>query len=63
MVELRVNESALLARVEEARRGDRARGEDVRLDDTPEVLTKRLARYRSMTEPLIHYYSERRASC
>ena len=38
----------------------RARGEEVRIDDTPEVLTKRLASYRSQTEPLIHYYSERR---
>ena len=38
----------------------RERGEDVRVDDTPEVLTKRLASYRSQTEPLIHYYSERR---
>jgi adenylate kinase len=38
----------------------RARGEEVRIDDTPEVLTKRLASYRSLTEPLIHYYSERR---
>ena len=32
----------------------------MRIDDTPEVLTKRLASYRSLTEPLIHYYSERR---
>jgi len=38
----------------------RARGEEVRVDDTPEVLSKRLASYRSLTEPLIHYYSERR---
>ena len=38
----------------------RARGEEVRIDDTPEVLTKRLASYRALTEPLIHYYSERR---
>jgi adenylate kinase len=38
----------------------RERGEEVRVDDTPEVLTKRLASYRSQTEPLIHYYSERR---
>ncbi len=38
----------------------RARGEEVRIDDTPEVLTTRLASYRSQTEPLIHYYSERR---
>ncbi|MGY3489680.1 adenylate kinase [Bradyrhizobium sp. USDA 4011] len=60
VVELRVNESALLARVEKRAEETRARGEEVRLDDTPEVLTRRLAQYRSMTEPLIHYYSERR---
>jgi adenylate kinase len=60
VVELRVNESALLQRVETRAAEMRARGEEVRVDDTPEVLTKRLASYRSLTEPLIHYYSERR---
>jgi adenylate kinase len=60
VVELRVNESALLDRVETRVAQMRARGEDVRVDDTPEVLTRRLASYRSQTEPLIHYYSERR---
>ena len=60
VVELRVNESALLQRVETRVAEMRARGEDVRIDDTPEVLAKRLASYRSLTEPLIHYYSERR---
>jgi adenylate kinase len=60
VIELRVNESALLQRVETRVAEMRARGEDVRIDDTPEVLTKRLASYRSLTEPLIHYYSERR---
>jgi adenylate kinase len=60
VVELRVNESALLQRVENRVAQMRARGEEVRVDDTPEVLTKRLASYRSQTEPLIHYYSERR---
>jgi adenylate kinase len=60
VIELRVNESALLQRVETRVAEMRARGEDVRVDDTPEVLTKRLASYRSQTEPLIHYYSERR---
>jgi adenylate kinase len=60
VIELRVNESALLNRVETRVAEMRARGEDVRIDDTPEVLSKRLANYRSMTEPLIHYYSERR---
>jgi adenylate kinase len=60
VVELRVNESALLNRVETRVAEMRARGEEVRVDDTPEVLAKRLASYRSLTEPLIHYYSERR---
>jgi adenylate kinase len=60
VIELRVNESALLERVETRAAETRARGEEVRVDDTPEVLTKRLASYRALTEPLIHYYSERR---
>jgi len=60
VVELRVNESALLQRVETRAAETRARGEEVRVDDTPDVLIKRLASYRTLTEPLIHYYSERR---
>jgi adenylate kinase len=60
VIELRVNESALLDRVETRVAEMRARGEEVRIDDTPEVLSKRLASYRTLTEPLIHYYSERR---
>ena len=51
---------ALLERVETRVAQMRERGEEVRVDDTPEVLTKRLASYRTLTEPLIHYYSERR---
>jgi adenylate kinase len=60
VIELRVNESALLQRVETRAAETRARGEEVRVDDTAEVLAKRLASYRKQTEPLIHYYSERR---
>src|SRR6201990_54532 len=60
VIELRVNESALLQRVETRAEETRARGEGVRVDETPGVLSKRLAAYRSQTEPLIHYYSERR---
>jgi len=60
VIELRVNESVLLQRVETRAAETRARGEEVRADDTPEVLTKRLASYRAMTEPLIHYYSDKR---
>jgi adenylate kinase len=61
VIELRVNESALLQRVETRVAQMRERGEIVRIDDTPEVLSKRLAAYRAQTEPLVHYYSERRA--
>src|ERR1700737_3808144 len=60
VIELRVNESALLQRVETRVAEMRARGEEVRIDDTQEGLTKRRASYLSQTEPLIHYYSERR---
>jgi adenylate kinase len=60
VIELRVNESALVQRVETRAAETRARGEEVRIDDTSEVLIKRLATYRAQTEPLIHYYSEKR---
>jgi len=60
VIELRVNESALLARVETRVAQMRERGEAVRADDTPEVLSNRLASYRAQTEPLVHYYSDKR---
>ena len=60
VVELRVNESALLARVEKRVAEMLERGESVRADDTPEVLSKRLANYREQTEPLVHHYSDKR---
>src|SRR3569833_680988 len=59
VVELRVNESALLARVEKRVAEMRERGEKIRADDTPEVLSKRLANYREQTEPLVHHYSDK----
>ncbi len=60
VIELRVNESALLHRVEKRVVEMLARGENVREDDKPEVLSKRLHAYREQTEPLVHYYSEKR---
>ena len=60
MVELRVNEGALLDRVETRVAEMQARGEEVRIDDTPEVLSKRLANYRTLTEPLISLLFGRR---
>jgi len=59
VVELRVDESALLQRVESRVAEMTARGEQVRADDRPEVLSKRLVSYCALTEPLIRYYSER----
>lgn len=60
VVELRVNESALLARVETRVAEMRARGEEPRADDNAEALAKRLSAYRAQTEPLVHYYSDKR---
>jgi len=60
VIELRVNESALLARVEKRVAEMLERGESVRADDTPEVLSKRLSNYREQTEPLVHHYSDKR---
>ncbi|MGB3446565.1 MAG: adenylate kinase [Xanthobacteraceae bacterium] len=60
VLELRVNEGALLRRVETRIAEMTARGEAVRADDTPEVLSQRLANYRAQTEPLVDYYGEKR---
>jgi len=60
VIELKVNEGVLLERVERRAAETRARGEEVRADDTADVLTRRLSNYRDQTEPLIHYYSDRR---
>src|SRR3981189_2437972 len=56
VIELRVNESALLQRVENRGAEIGGRGEEMRIAGAPEVLTRRLATSRSLTEPLIHYY-------
>ena len=60
VLELRVDEGALLRRVETRIAEMAARGEPVRADDTPEVLSKRLESYRAQTAPLVDYYSEKR---
>jgi adenylate kinase len=56
VIELRVDEAALLRRVESRIADMKARGEKVRDDDTPEVLHRRLLAFREQTEPLIAYY-------
>ena len=56
VIELRVDEAALLRRIESRIAAMKARGEPLRDDDSREVLHRRLAAYREQTAPLIAYY-------
>ena len=56
VIELRVDEDALIKRIENRIAEMQARGEDLRADDNPEVLRNRLKAYRDQTAPLIAYY-------
>jgi adenylate kinase len=56
VIELRVDEDALLRRIESRIAEMKARGETLREDDNPEVLHNRLRAYREQTAPLIAYY-------
>jgi adenylate kinase len=55
-IEIRVDEDALLKRIESRIAETLARGETLRDDDDPQVLHRRLAAYREQTAPLIAYY-------
>ena len=58
VIELQVDEAALMRRIESRVAEMKARGEMLRDDDNPEVLHKRLTAYREMTAPLIAYYRQ-----
>jgi adenylate kinase len=58
VIELRVNEAALIKRIESRIAEMKARGEPLRDDDNPEVLRTRLKAYREQTAPLIAYYRQ-----
>jgi len=59
VVELKVDEAALIRRIESRIKETLARGEPLRKDDDPEVLKTRLEAYRRQTAPLIYYYREK----
>ena len=59
VIELRVDEEALIRRIECRIAEMRTRGEALRDDDSPEVLHNRLLAYRRQTAPLIAYYRRR----
>jgi adenylate kinase len=58
VIELRVDEAALIRRIETRVAEMNARGEKLRDDDNPEILHKRLGAYRELTAPLITYYRQ-----
>ncbi|MGE3148734.1 MAG: adenylate kinase [Pseudorhodoplanes sp.] len=60
VVELKVDEDALLARMESRIAQMKARGEAVRADDNPESFRIRLAAYRAQTAPLVSYYRDKK---
>jgi adenylate kinase len=57
VVELKVDEDSLLQRIENRIAQMQARGEELRADDNPETLRRRLAAYRDQTAPLTVYYA------
>ena len=59
IVELKVDENALLARIENRARETVAAGGTVRADDNPEAFKKRLEAYRAQTAPVSDYYASK----
>jgi adenylate kinase len=58
VIELKVDEAALLARIEKRVAEHKAKGHAVRSDDDPSVLRQRIANYRKQTAPLSDYYQQ-----
>jgi adenylate kinase len=56
VIELKVDGSILQSRIENRMREAHARGEQLRSDDDPEVLKRRVDAYKEQTAPLVDYY-------
>ncbi|MGU9980379.1 adenylate kinase [Phreatobacter sp. HK31-P] len=61
VIELKVDESILVGRIEKRVAEMTARGEPVRADDNAESLRKRLDAYRAQTAPVSDYYASKGA--
>lgn len=59
VIELKVDQGALLARIENRVREAQAAGQPVRKDDNPEAFKQRLDAYREQTAPVSSYYAEK----
>ena len=58
VIELKVDEAALLARIEKRVEEHKAKGFEVRSDDDAAVLKQRIENYRKQTAPLSDYYRQ-----
>lgn len=58
IIELKVDEAALFARIDKRAHEARQRGEAVRADDNHETLKKRIGVYRQQTAPILPYYGD-----